>query len=297
MSTDPELYEDVEDVEDVEIEDENEVKTPANLGGSSYNPPDAPFDQPEQIAQPMQQNNTQLESMTNERQFGGTGSSAQFESDRQANTNSADEPPEQYTTSYQPEPNYVDQSVDKEERVQSSRFMVVVFGILLIILLTTAAIVVPLYIKPKYNTLRTSAPTPTTESLPTEFPTQAPVPSMETSPPPTTSDFATFVQNFASTVSKASVFNDPTSPQYKAAEFIANDSNYTSTIADDALMGDLYAIVVFYYSTGGDHWYDCSRESDNCPGIKWLTSDVTHCDWNWVFCNEAGRVVDLVVGT
>jgi hypothetical protein len=177
------------------------------------------------------------------------------------------------------------------------RHWVIVFGLLILICLAVAAIVVPLYVKPQYTVSAdpksgtdTPAPTPATASL---SPSAESVPGQSLQP--TTEDFANFVKDFALQVSGSAVLEDSTSPQYKAVEFIANDANYTSTITDDAMIGDFYAVAVFYYSTGGEYWLECSQDSDKCPdGVSWMTYNVTYCDWNWITCNEAGRVKDII---
>jgi len=175
------------------------------------------------------------------------------------------------------------------------RHWVIVFGLLILICLAVAAIVLPLYVKPQYKDtslspdLSTDAPG-TTSSAPTLSPSSK-VQSMQ----PTTEKFSNFVKDFALELSGPSVLEDSTSPQYKAVEFIANDANYTSTITDDAMLGEFYAIAVFYYSTGGDYWLECSKGSDSCPGgVSWMTYNVSYCDWNWISCNEAGRVDEII---
>ena len=195
---------------------------------------------------------------------------------------------------------YVSQPKDGTDSGTSSmRHWVIVFGILILICLAVAAIIVPLYVKPQYTTtdpgdpnFKTDAPAPT-PATPTLSPSAETVPGQSLQP--TTEDFATFVKDFALQVSGSAVLEDSTSPQYKAVEFIANDANYTSTITDDAMIGDFYAVAVFYYSTGGEYWLECSQDSDKCPdGVPWMTDNVTYCDWNWITCNEAGRVKDII---
>jgi len=195
---------------------------------------------------------------------------------------------------------YVSQPKDGTDSGTSSmRHWVIVFGILILICLAVAAIIVPLYVKPQYTTtdpgdpnFKTDAPAPT-PATPTLSPSAETVPGQSLQP--TTEDFATFVKDFALQVSGSAVLEDSTSPQYKAVEFIANDANYTSTITDDAMIGDFYAVAVFYYSTGGEYWLECSQDSDKCPdGVSWMTDNVTYCDWNWITCNEAGRVKDII---
>ena len=183
------------------------------------------------------------------------------------------------------------------------RHWVIIFGLLIVICVGAGAIVVPLYVKPQYKTVThmhtpTSTPTISPEAAPTPTmtPTQSPTPNAPVTPPPTnTPAFTAFVEEFAKKKSGPLVFEDPTSPQYKAADFIANVVEYRSTITDDAMLGDFYAVSVFYFSTGGDSWYECSQGSDNCPeGVSWMSSNVTYCDWKWIACNEGSRIVDII---
>jgi len=193
---------------------------------------------------------------------------------------------------------YASQPKDGADSGTSSmRHWVIVFGLLILICLAVAAIVVPLYVKPQYivpidPNSRTDAPAPT-PATPSLSPSAESISGQSIQP--TTADFATFVKDFALQVSGSAVLEDSTSPQYKAVEFIANDANYTSTITDDAMIGDFYAVAVFYYSTGGEYWLECSQDSDKCPdGVSWMTYNVTYCEWNWITCNEAGRVKDII---
>jgi len=179
-----------------------------------------------------------------------------------------------------------------KDGVERMRHWVLVLGVLILICLAVAAVVVPLYVAPQYKIAATPPqPSETTAPRLSEAPSVSPIESSQ----PTTEDFGTFVKSFAKEISGSIVFEDPSSPQYKAVEFIANDANYTLTITDDATLKDFYAIAVFYYSTGGDYWFKCSQGSDECPGgVSWMTDDVNYCKWNWITCNDAGRVEDII---
>ena len=288
----------------------------------------APLSQSELIARSMQQNRPPSQFMSSGRQASTTRSSAgqvtaaggsttrpmqqnvsssQNMASRQASVGSAGQPSgvasdmsKRSSKVASSRSAYVSQPKDGTDSGTSSmRHWVIVFGILILICLAVAAIIVPLYVKPQYTTtdpgdpnFKTDAPAPT-PATPTLSPSAETVPGQSLQP--TTEDFATFVKDFALQVSGSAVLEDSTSPQYKAVEFIANDANYTSTITDDAMIGDFYAVAVFYYSTGGEYWLECSQDSDKCPdGVSWMTDNVTYCDWNWITCNEAGRVKDII---
>lgn len=208
-------------------------------------------------------------------------------------------PSAQFTTSRQARvgssihPRGIHEGVDPS--TARMRHWVIVLGLIILICIGVTAIVVPLYMKPQYDINSVTIPASPTLSpsvgstgKPTILPTKADVTLA-----PTTAAFANFVQDFGSKISGSSVFNDPTSPHYKAANYIANVAGYTTN--DEAMMGDFYAVTLFYFSTGGDSWKECSRGSDNCPdGVSWMTSNITYCNWSWISCNEASRVVDVV---
>jgi len=179
------------------------------------------------------------------------------------------------------------------------RHWVIIFGLFILICVGAGAIVVPLYVKPQYKTVKhthTHTPTISPEVAPIMAPTQFTTANAPFTLAPTyTLAYVTFVEEFAKKKSDPAVFEDPTSPQYKAADFIANVVEYKSIITDDAMLGDLYALSVFYFSTGGDSWYECSQGSDNCPdGVSWMSSTVPYCDWKWIACNEGSRIVDII---
>jgi len=159
-------------------------------------------------------------------------------------------------TAYAPQPKDV-----IDPGTSRMRHWVIVFGLIILICLAVAAIVVPLYVKPQYNSVGPPQPVGTTPN-PTPSPNGVSVSPSAAAPSkasnqPTTESFGSFVKDFAQDISGSSVFNDPTSPQYKAVEFIANDANYTSTITNEAALGDFYAVTVFYCSTGGNYWFEC----------------------------------------
>lgn len=94
------------------------------------------------------------------------------------------------------------------------------------------------------------------------------------------------------------VFQDPTSPQYRAAEFLVNDDIFGTTLDEDALLVDRYVLSTFYYSMDGDDsWFSCYQKDGNCTvGNPWLSPEVNHCQWSAVRCDESGRVIDIFFG-
>ena len=181
--------------------------------------------------------------------------------------------------------------------------------------IATAAILVPLCIQRRNGVTtepRTAAlaqsppPTAAPKNLQSDVPDTTDPLLDERILPPTTSMFQAFVQNFSSKLSsEPSVWKDPTSAHYKAANFIANVATNAADIVDRGVMEDFYALAVFYYATGGDDWKECSQSNshsqesaNDCPGgVSWMTPSVPHCDWNWVSCNDVGRVIGIMFST
>ena len=188
-----------------------------------------------------------------------------------------------------------------------SRFVVLAIGAIV-----TIGILAHLYIQRRNGVTiepttaalaQSPPPTAAPEKLQSDVP-HVDISSFEEPLPPSTSMFQAFVQNFASKLSsEPSVWKDPTSAHYKAANFIANVATNAADIVDRGVMEDFYALAVFYYATGGDDWKECSQShsqesaNDCVGGVPWMTPSVPHCDWNWISCNDAGRVVGIMFST
>lgn len=104
-------------------------------------------------------------------------------------------------------------------------------------------------------------------------------------------------------------------PQNLAAEWIINEDMRFVCPQDPTLI-QRYAMAVFYYSTDGDDWFECSAPEDfsseesiteaneDCniavPGSNgtdaWLTPS-SECDWGGVACNDLGFVERIDFGT
>ena len=101
--------------------------------------------------------------------------------------------------------------------------------------------------------------------------------------------------------SLASLEQDTTSPQYKAANWIANVDAYQIPLPDgidsetaDELAGGMsphtrfterYTLAVFYYATGGDNWK---------YGMRFM-EPIDHCEWFQDFITTSGNIVRLGV--
>lgn len=188
-----------------------------------------------------------------------------------------------------------------DDGTASTRYKVIVLGIIIVICLGVAAIVLPFTLDSYCDC--PDVPNISSPTQPTPSPAAPSPPSSEESPTadpssqsnvPTTGRFTQFVDGFAADISGRDVFEDPTSPQYRAAEFIANEVSFDSEVTNVEQLGDLYAVTVFYYSTGGDDWTECSQGSTDCEGQSWLSPTVGYCEWFWITCNPDGRVSDIV---
>jgi hypothetical protein len=105
------------------------------------------------------------------------------------------------------------------------------------------------------------------KAKPTEEPTQ--IPTSPPTPIPTSPRFAG-VASFIE-FSFGTVLDDPSSPQYRAAEWLA-DVDTTFDLSDEDRFRQRYAVVVFYYATGGDtSWIQ---------QMNFLSPGVDECDWN-----------------
>jgi hypothetical protein len=202
-----------------------------------------------------------------------------------------------------------------DPKVTQGRHRCIVIGILVVSALAIAAIVLPLVIDncdcPSIPNIRiTSAPTlapvsPTTTpapgSPPTPLPpgtTAAPTLSPAPSAAPSSQRLGQFIEIFLVPVSGEEVFQDKNSPQYRSAEFLADEDNIAPDLDSTGQLADRYALSTFYYAMDGDDsWFSCFKADTNCTsGNSWMDAGVDHCAWNSVTCNDEGRVIDLFFG-
>ena len=134
-------------------------------------------------------------------------------------------------------------------------------------------------------------PNPTTMN-PTAPTSNAPSSSSAPSAGPTCSVDAAFpeILAFAQTKSSSSSLSNPTSPQYKAVEWLAQercDDDGTFYSWSEYELLQRYVLRVLYHSTGGENW-------SNSDSASWFdTSRV--CRWgSGVLCNGNGQQVDRI---
>jgi hypothetical protein len=212
----------------------------------------------------------------------------------------------------------VDEGPVDDPKVSQGRHRCIVIGILVVAALAIAAIVLPLVLDncdcPSETFLRSVAPAApdatgapvlpptTTNPSPTSSPiTQAP--AVAVTPPPTppapsaapsTQGLKQFIDVFLIPRFGSAPFEDTNSPQYRAAEFLVDVDTIASDSASIETLGDRYALTVLYYSTVPEGWLTCNQDDANCAN-PWLNPEQTHCDWEFIRCDEtSGRVVDLI---
>jgi hypothetical protein len=212
--------------------------------------------------------------------------------------------------------------VGDSKRAQS-RFRCIVILLMFIAACTIAAIVLPLVLDdcdcgPSSQNIQSptfqpvSQPTTPVPTNPAAFPTATLAPSAPFSPTvpssptiptfptesPATSRLDQFIQSLLVPVSGEEVFQDPNSPQYRAAEFLVYNDTFGASLGDVVLLGDRYALSTFYYSMDGDNsWFSCYQNDLNCTaGNAWMDPEVNHCEWSAIRCDTSGRVVDIFFG-
>ena len=163
-------------------------------------------------------------------------------------------------------------------------------------------------------------PRPPTARPPTAPPPTAPAPT----PPPTaplpcglnSQERRNEITSKLSEISNSADFASQDSPQRQALDFIV-DEDLQQLCPDDPELVQRYVSVVFYYSTDGPRWTECSSPGDisdpaevadanaNCnirgDGSQsagdnaWLT-DVTVCEWGGISCDNGGDIESLFFG-
>jgi hypothetical protein len=166
--------------------------------------------------------------------------------------------------------------------VQSKRLRrYVILGILTLILITLA-ILIPLLLK-------FGSPTPAQLTTP---PSSSP--STTPSAAPTSTRFAEIL-SYVLAYSTDESLQDPTSPQYRAADWVANEDQIQADL-NDPTFAQRYLLAVFYFSTGGDDWEECSRYKSCYSGFQWLTGTQSECFWHGIRCSTDDRVTKIILG-
>mmetsp|Transcript_5612 Transcript_5612/g.9292 ORF Transcript_5612/g.9292 Transcript_5612/m.9292 type:complete len:839 (-) Transcript_5612:82-2598(-) len=174
-------------------------------------------------------------------------------------------------------------SDEEQERIDKRRlrrFMMMGVGCLMLL---TAAIVIPVVI-----VFGTSSD-PESTSTPTVAPSN--MPSLS----PSTSRMKDMLR-YAATISDPATLQDETSPQFRAAEWIADDDLVIIEEGNEVQLLQRYVLAVFYFSTGGDNWEKCNRFLTCNVGFSWLTGVQNECLWHGIRCTADNRVSKILIG-
>ncbi len=187
---------------------------------------------------------------------------------------------------------------DENKCSQNTIILLVVF----VGLIAIAAIVLPFVLDYGNNdekssgdpspTVPTPPPEPTVSPAPTSDDAPTPVPFPTTSP--TTLRLSQFIEQYLVPVSGSEVFEDTNSPQFRAAQYIAEVDPFTSELTSVDQLGDRYAAITFYFATNGDDWFKCYYGDESCEQGQWLVNDV--CGWFAVSCDDLGRIEGFLFG-
>jgi len=140
--------------------------------------------------------------------------------------------------------------------------------------------------KPKTEPPANSSPT----TIPTHIPTNNPSSSPSMAP---TTTLKSIMRQKLENVSGKEVFDNRSSAQYKAFNWIYNDK----IVMDAPNFIQRYVLAVFYYSTGGDNWKYCHREDKVCKDrkVSYLSPE-NECEWFGNVCVD-GKINQLNFGT
>lgn len=124
------------------------------------------------------------------------------------------------------------------------------------------------------------------------------------------------IRQLVATVSDTVALNTPGSPQFRALDWLINVDTYNVFCAADCSRNRQYGgviqrftLAVFYFSTNGDTWLTCGRNSPNClPQLSispndpiqvfrgsntWLSS-TSECLWGGLACRVATQCLDRI---
>jgi hypothetical protein len=153
--------------------------------------------------------------------------------------------------------------------------------------------------------------------------TPAPSPVTERTDPPTVAcagitgpERETLIRSIVSSVSNPVALNTPGTPQFRALNWLINVDTYNVFCAADCNRNlefggvvQRYTLAVFYFSTNGDTWATCGRNSVDCvPQLTispndpidtffgsqtWLSS-AHECLWGGVSCRTSTECLDRI---
>jgi hypothetical protein len=179
-------------------------------------------------------------------------------------------------------------SEEEEEKVhwmkQKKRFCFV--GILVVIAIILIVVIPLSILKKNASTYRSMAPS----IAPSESPSS--MPSMS----PTSGGLSSLVKSLIP-LSGSAAFTRRTTPQYLAAEWLAEQDAYNiGSTTKNRKYVERYALAVLYFSLNGPNWRICNQKAAACTTRKnsWLSS-TDQCTWYGLTCAN-GMVVEFSFG-
>jgi hypothetical protein len=133
--------------------------------------------------------------------------------------------------------------------------------------------------------------------------TEAPATIAPTAMPsgaPTSEKFSTFLTSLIPLYDNDDLydatFSNYDSAQYQAALWVIEEDPLNLDLGDPRLL-NRFILAAFYFSTNGDEWLQCGRESTLCDDAgEWLSSS-SECSWLGITCvdeaNNDFRISEL----
>ena len=99
-------------------------------------------------------------------------------------------------------------------------------------------------------------------------------------------------------VSNPDALTTPNTPQNNAANWIIYEDFDFFICPDDPKLIQRYVMAIFYFSTGGEGWKECSTSliNNECPEGHNFLSGVSECQWGGVSCNNHGCMTNITFG-
>mmetsp|Transcript_32834 Transcript_32834/g.46642 ORF Transcript_32834/g.46642 Transcript_32834/m.46642 type:complete len:765 (+) Transcript_32834:138-2432(+) len=176
-------------------------------------------------------------------------------------------------------------SAEEEENEERKRYRRYLIAGVVCLVLITAAVIAPVVIF-------VGAPT-----IPAFEPTASPSfsPSGQPSFQPSTTRLQSTLTSLAS-ISKIEHLQNRESPQFAAAKWISDEDEAQVNIGSPQFV-QRYILAVFYFSTNGDNWEDCSRKEVSCKiGFPWLLDKTNECLWHGIRCTVDDRIQRILLG-
>jgi len=104
------------------------------------------------------------------------------------------------------------------------------------------------------------------------------------------------ITNIVQSISYVDIKN---SPQHRALEWILNEDGTNPCPQEELSLLQRYIVAVFYFSTSGDNWDNCSRYSNVCVDSggrnrsNFLT-DTHECSWGGLGCDDSDLCLNSI---